>query len=133
MKKVRYLFIPAKGIPELLLHDQEWNIKEDLRNECTEYVDYRYLGRNLYLYFDDLGIKQFLNNKLIYNRSLPDSNGFANMLFGNVVVEKVDEAGNSIDMTIEDFDYVFKNTFVISDQEVIKNIEKIILHFGRIK
>lgn len=131
MKKIKYLFIPVSGEPEIREYKLRFSIKEELNEEAIYCIDHAYLGRNLYLYFDDEGIKHYLEERIEYNFNIPSAGKFSNMIFGNAMVEKVDQFGNSIDITHEDVDYVKKTIFKLTKDKVIFEIGNIMLNFKR--
>lgn len=119
MKEVKYFFKEPGRPFEVLHHTKDFSIKEDLRQPCTESIDHRYLGHNLYVYFDDLGVYQYLNKKLDYNVNLPDSPKYPNLLFGNIIVEKVNEAGESVDISMNDLNYILQEIFYKVDKDTV--------------
>ena len=127
--KVKYLFIPVSGEFEIREHKLRFSIKELLNEKAIEMVDHAYLGRNLYLYFDDEGIRHYLEEKIEYNFNIPSAGQFANMIFGNVMVDKVDEKGESIDITPEDVDYVKKTIFKMPKERIYADILDIMINF----
>ena len=134
MKEVKYFFKEPGRPFEVLHHTKDFSIKEDLRQPCTESIDHRYLGHNLYVYFDDLGVYQYLNKKLDYNVNLPDSPEYPNLLFGNIIVEKVNEAGESVDISMNDLNYILQEIFYKVDKDTVdKMVDYIINVIGGAK
>lgn len=134
MKEVKYFFKEPGKPFEVLHHTKDFSIKEDLRQSCTESIDHRYLGHNLYVYFDDLGVYQYLNKKLDYNVNLPDSPEYPNLLFGNIIVEKVNEAGESVDISMNDLNYILQEIFYKVDKDTVdKMVDYIINVIGGAK
>lgn len=134
MKEVKYFFKEPDKAFVVLHHAKDFSIKEDLRQSCTETIDHRYLGHNLYVYFDDLGLYQYLEKKLDYNVNLPDSPEYPNLLFGNIIVEKVNEAGESVDISMNDLNYLVQEIFYKVDKDTVdKMIDYIINVIGGAK
>ena len=128
MKEVKFFFKkPGKDF-EVLHHTKDFSIKEDLRQPCTEHIDHRYLGHNLYVYFDDLGVYQYLKKKLEYNINLPDSPEYPNLLFGNIIVEKVNEAGESVDVSMNDLNYLVQEIFYKVDKATVDKMVDYIMN-----
>ncbi|MCL2522812.1 MAG: hypothetical protein FWE36_08150 [Erysipelotrichales bacterium] len=80
-----------------------------------EYVGHAYLDRNLYVYFDDLGIK---NRKIgrLYNCNIPSKSKFQNQIFGNLIIEKV-SGQSSVDITESDIVFIESILFEVPENE----------------
>lgn len=128
MKEVKYFFKETSKAFVVLHHTKDFSIKEDLRQSCTKYIDHRYLGHNLYVYFDDLGVYQYLEKKLDYNVNLPDSPEYPNLLFGNIIVEKVNEAGESVDISMNDLNYLVQEIFYKVDKDTVDKMVDYIIN-----
>lgn len=116
---IKYLFKePGKDF-ELREHPIDYSIRKDMNQEWILSVGSASLGRNLYIYFDDLGIYDYSVGKIKYNFNLPsNSSEFQNQIFGNVIIEKVNFSGEPVDISIEDIDFVKSIVFTVSDKDI---------------
>lgn len=122
MEEKRYLFKTPGGPWEFRLYPKnidEFLPSKFLEQEVTDYIDYRYLGHNLYIYFDDEGVKQHTQGKLKYNFNIPSgTKEFQNQIFGNVIIEKVDpNDGYPVGVSKEDLDYIIKLIFQVPEEQ----------------
>lgn len=116
---IKYLFKePGKDF-ELREHPIDYSIRKDLNQEWILNVGSAGLGRNLYIYFDDLGIYDYSKGKIQYNFNIPSYNDtFQNQIFGNVIIEKVNYSGEPIDVAKEDIDFIKSIVFTVSDKDI---------------
>lgn len=116
---IKYLFKePGKDF-ELREHPIDYSIRKDLNQEWILNVGSAGLGRNLYIYFDDLGIYDYSFGKIKYNFNIPsNSSEFQNQIFGNVIIEKINYSGEPVDISIEDIDFIKSIVFTVSDKDI---------------
>lgn len=116
---IKYLFKePGKDF-ELREHSIDYSIRKDMNQEWILNVGSAGLGRNLYIYFDDLGIYDYSKGKIQYNFNIPSYNDtFQNQIFGNVIIEKVNYSGEPIDVAEEDIDFIKSIVFTVSAKDI---------------
>ena len=116
---IKYLFKEPGKEFELREHPIDYSIRKDMNQEWILNVGSAGLGKNLYIYFDDLGIYDYSKGKIQYNFNIPsNSNEFQNQIFGNVIIEKVNYSGEPVDISLEDIDFIKSIVFYVSDKEI---------------
>lgn len=116
---IKYLFKEPGMDFELREHPIDYSIRKDLNQEWILNVGSAGLGRNLYIYFDDLGIYDYSFGKIKYNFNIPsNSSEFQNQIFGNVIIEKVNYSGEPVDISIEDINFIKSIVFTVSDKDI---------------
>lgn len=116
---IKYLFKePGKDF-ELREHPIDYSIRKDMNQEWILSVGSAAIGKNLYIYFDDLGIYDYSKHRIEYNFNIPSSNdAFQNQIFGNVIIEKVNYSGEPVDISIEDINFIKSIVFTVSDKDI---------------
>lgn len=118
MDLITYIFKEPNKDFEIRKHPIDYSIRKDLNQEWMLAVGSATIGKSLYLYFDDLGIKDYTNKKIEYNFNIPSyTDAFQNQIFGNVIIEKVNYSGEPIDVTEEDLEYIKSVIFFVKEED----------------
>lgn len=119
MDLITYIFKEPNKDFEIRKHPIDYSIRKDLNQEWMLAVGSATIGKNLYLYFDDLGIYDYSKGKIQYNFNIPSYNDtFQNQIFGNVIIEKVNYSGEPIDVTKEDLEYIKSVIFKVTNDSI---------------
>lgn len=118
MDLITYLYKEPNKDFEFRKHPIDYSIRKDMNQEWILNVGSAELGRNLYIYFDDLGIYDYSKKKIEYNFNIPSyTDAFQNQIFGNVIIEKINYAGEPIDISKEDLDYINSIIFQVGVED----------------
>lgn len=119
MDLITYIFKEPDNDFEIRKHPIDYSIRKDMKQEWILSVGSASLGKNLYIYFDDLGIYDYSFGKVKYNFNLPSNAGeFQNQIFGNVIIEKVNYSGEPVNLSLEDLDFIKSIVFTVSEKEI---------------
>lgn len=119
MNLITYLYKEPNKDFEFRKHPIDYSIRKDMNQEWILNVGSATVGKNLYLYFDDLGIYDYSKGRIQYNFNIPSYNDtFQNQIFGNVIIEKVNYSGEPIDVTKEDLDFIKSIVFTVSAKDI---------------
>ena len=119
MDLITYIFKEPNKDFEIRKHPIDYSIRKDLNQEWMVAVGSATIGKNLYLYFDDLGIYDYSKGRIQYNFNIPSyTDAFQNQIFGNVIIEKVNYSGEPIDVTKEDLEYIKSVIFKVTNDSI---------------
>jgi len=118
---IKYLFKEPGKKFELRTHDSDYSIRTDLEMEWISCVGYAYLGNNLYIYFDDIGVYDYEQGKIEYNFSIFSQRHEENQIFGNAIIEKTTTDGNPVSISDDDIDYINEYILLLNEDNIYIN------------
>ena len=119
MNLITYLYKEPNNDFEFRKHPIDYSIRKDMNQEWILNVGSATVGKNLYLYFDDLGIYDYSKGRIQYNFNIPSYNDtFQNQIFGNVIIEKINYSGEPVDVTEEDLEYIKSVIFKVTNDSI---------------